>query len=114
MLESLTDLSKAFNCIYHELLIAKLLASGFSLESLTFIQSYLSNQIQKVKINSSFSGYGNVESGVPQGSISGPLYFNIFICNLFFDDIDIDFVIYAVDTTTYAYDLENEIIIKLL
>ena len=77
------------------------------LESLTFIQGYLSNQIQRVKINFSFSGYSNVESGVPQGSISVPLYFNIFICNLFFDDIDIDLVNYAATTTPYAYDLEN-------
>ena len=60
----LTDLSKAFDCINHKLLTAKLHAYGFSLESLTFIQSYLTNQIQRVKINSSFSGYSNVESGV--------------------------------------------------
>ena len=86
----LTDLSKAFDCINHELLLAKLHAYGFSLESLTFIQSYLSNRIQMVKINSSFSDYSNVKSGVPQRSISGPVFFNIFICDLFFDDIDID------------------------
>ena len=46
------------------------IAYGFSLESLTFIKSYLSNQIQKVKMNPSFSDYSNVESGVPQGSKS--------------------------------------------
>ena len=63
----LTDLSKTFDCINHELLIAKLHAYGFSLESLTFIQSSLSNRIQIVKINSSFSEHSNVESGVPQG-----------------------------------------------
>ena len=63
----LTDLSKAFDCINHELLIAKLHAYGFSLESLTFIQSYLTNRIQRVKINSSCSEYINVESRVPQG-----------------------------------------------
>ena len=83
----LTDLSKAFDCIMHGLLIAKLHAYGFSLESLISIQSYLANRFQRVKINSSFSGYSNVELGVPQGSISGPLVLNIFICDLFFDDI---------------------------
>ena len=60
----LTDLTKAFE-INHKLLIAKLQA-GFSLESLTFIQGYLSNQIHRIKINSSFSYYSNVESGVGQ------------------------------------------------
>ena len=110
----LTDLSKAFDCINHELLIAKLHAYGFSLESLTFIQSYLTNQIQRVKINSSFSEYSNVESGVPQGSISGPLFFNIFVCDLFFDDIDTDLANYADDTTPYAYGLELDKVIELL
>ena len=106
----LTDLSKAFDCINHELLLAKLRACGFSFESLTFIQSYLSNRIQRVKINSSFSDYGNAESGVLQESISGPLFFNIFICDLFFYDIDIDVANYADDKS----DLENKKVIKLL
>ena len=106
-------MSKAFDSINHELLLAKLHAYSFSLESLTFIQSYLSNRIQSVKINSSFSDYSNVESRVPQGSISRPLFFNIFICDLFFDYIDIDLANYADDTTPYAYDLENEKVIKL-
>ena len=61
----LTDFSKAFNCINHELLLAKLHAYCCSLESLTFIQSYLSNRIKRVKINSSFSDYRNVDSGKP-------------------------------------------------
>ena len=110
----LNDLSKAFDCINLELLIAKLHAYGFSLESLTFIQSYLTNRIQRVKINSSFSEYSNVESGVPQRSISGPLFFNIFICDLFFDNIDIDIANYADDTSPYAYDLELDKVNKSL
>ena len=110
----LTDLSKAFDCINHELLIAKLHAYGFSLESLKSIQSYLSNKIQRVKINSSFSEYSNVKSGVPQGSISGPFFFNIFICELLFDDTDIDLANYADDKTPYAYHLEHNKVIKSL
>ena len=110
----LTDLSKAFDCINNELLIAKLHAYGFSLESLTFIQSYLTNRIERVKINSSYSEYSNIKSGVPQGSISGPLMFNIFICDLFFDYIDIDLANYVDDTTTYAYDHELDKVIKSL
>ena len=110
----LTDLSKAFDCINHELIIAKRLAYGFSLESLTFIQSYLTNRIQRVKINSSFSEYSNVESGVPQGSISGPLFFNVLISDLFFDDIDIDLANYADNTSPYTYDHELDKVIKSL
>ena len=110
----LTDLSKAFDCINHESLIMRLKTYGFSLESLTFIQGYLSNRIQRIKINSSFSEYSNVESGIPQGSISGPLFFAIFICDLLFDDIDIDLANYVDDTTPHAYDLERDTVIKSL
>ena len=63
------------------------------------------------KITSSFNDYSNVESGVSQGLISGPLFLNIFICYLFFDDIDLDLANYADDTTPYAYDLKNGYVI---
>ena len=107
-------MSKTFDCINHELLLAKLHAYGFSLESLTFTQSYLSNWIQRVKIISSLSDYSNAESGVTQGSIPGRFFFNIFICDLFFDDIDIDLANFADGTTPCAYHLEHEKVIKLL
>ena len=85
------NFTKAFDNINHELLTAKLHAYGFNLESLTFIQSHLSTRIQRVKINSSFRDYSNVDSGAPQGSIIRPLFFNIFNFDLFFDDVNIDF-----------------------
>ena len=53
-------------------------------------------------------------SGVSQGSVSGHLFFNIFICGLFFDDIDVALANYAVDPSPYAFDLENEKLIKVL
>ena len=69
----------------------------------------------RVKINSSFNHWSNVESGIPQESIKGPLLLNIYICDLFFDIIEIDIGNYADDTSIlYALDLKLENIVKLL
>ena len=98
----LTDLSKAFDCINHELLIAKLHAYGLDHGSLSFIHSYLSHRKQRTKVNSSYSDFAEIIFGVPQGSILGPLLFNIYICDLFFEDINLDVANYADDTTPYS------------
>ena len=111
---SLTDLSKAFDCIDHELQIDKLHAYSFNVKSIELIDSYLYDWTQRVKINSSFSNWGNVESGIPQGSIKWSLLFNIYSYGLFFDIIEIDITNYAGDTTPYALDLKLENTVKLL
>jgi len=64
----LTDLSKAFDCLDHELLIAKLNAYGVSLPALKLIHDYLSNRKQCTKVNSSYSTWHEIIFGVPQGS----------------------------------------------
>ena len=65
----LTDLSKAFDCMTHDLLIAKLHAPNFDMKVLNLIFDYLTGRKQRIKINSSFSSYLNIFQGVPQGSI---------------------------------------------
>ena len=64
----LTDLSKAFDCLPHELLIAKLHAYGFSLSALRLVNSYLSNRKQPTKINENFSSWEEILFRVPQVS----------------------------------------------
>ena len=109
-----TDFSKAFDCLSHDLLIAKLNAYGFSIKSLRFIQSYLSNRKQRTKINIQYSAWEEIVYGIPQGSILGPLLFNIFMCDLFFIMNDTDFASYADDNTPYAIGNSTEEVIETL
>ena len=78
----LTDLSKAFDCVLHDLLIAKFAAHGFDYDSLFFIQSYLSEREKRTKVSNAYSTYCDILYGVPQGSIPGPLLLNIYISDI--------------------------------
>ena len=81
----LTNFSKAFDCIDHKLLIAKFYEYGVSLSALNIISSYLKHRTQQTNSNDCFSVRLNIECDVPQGSVLGPLPFNINMSDLFYE-----------------------------
>ena len=105
----LIDLPKAFGCLSHSLLIAKLHAYGFNITSTEYLKDYLSHRKQKIKINKTCSNWTNILHGVPQGSILGPLLFNVFLCDLFLFISNIDLVSYADDNTPFAMGGSSEL-----
>ena len=100
------DLSKAFDTINQDLLIAKLGAYGFDTASLKLIRSYLTNRFQRTKVNTSFSSWSKLFLGVPQGSALEPILINIYINDLFYLTDMTSVYNYADDTTFHAFDLD--------
>ena len=110
----LIDLSKAFDCIPHDLIIAKLSAYNFSDEALSWIYSYLTNRRQCVRINNTHSQLETIISGVPQGSILGPILFNLSINDLFFFVVLASLYNFADDNTLSAFATTVSGLIKIL
>ena len=110
----LTDLSKAFDCLSHDLLIAKLEAYGLEKSALKFVYNYLKDRKQRTKINGSYSSWKELKCGVPQGSILGPLLFNIFINDMFYFVDKTKIANYADDNSTYTTESNIDNLLKIL
>ena len=95
----LMDLSKPFDTINHELLIAKLHAYEFSIEALEVLLSYQQEKWKRVKINTTFNSWTQLLQEVPQRSVLGPIVFNIYINDMLFALIEIDICNFADGTT---------------
>jgi len=97
------DFSKAFNSVSHTKLLHKLESFGIGGKLLLWIRDYLNNRTQCVKVGNCFSNYASVGSGVPQGSVLGPLLFLLFInniCDIFGDFLSVK--LFADDLKVYV------------
>ena len=97
----LTDLSKAFDCIAHDLLIAKLAAYAFSDTALRYVYFYLTNREQCVRINNTYSSYQKIISVEHQGAKLGPIFVDLSINDLFFFLSDVSLHSFA-DANTFS------------
>ena len=110
----LMDLSKAFDCVPHDLLLAKLSAYGFSNEALGYIMSYLTERKQATRLNNVYSTFQLILSGVPQGSILGPILFNIFLNDFIYFIETANVHNYADDNTLTSISNSVSNLIKIL
>ena len=110
----LIDLSKAFDTINHNLLVAELHAYCFSNDSVKALYSYLKNRYYRTKINHKFSSWKELSEAVPQGPVLGPLLFNIYLNDLFFLSEFTDLCHFADDATFYTCDMDLNSLIKRL
>ena len=103
----LTDLSKAFDCISQEFVLAKLHVYGFSLRALRLIHSYLTNRKQRTRLNGNYSSWEEILFGVPRVP-------QVFLCDLFLIMKETSFASYADDNTPYVTAENLDEVIKSL
>jgi hypothetical protein len=113
------DLSKAFDCLPHKLLLLKLEAYhyGMSKSALQLIENYLTNRKQCVKVGyvgTTLSNWQNIYKGILQGSILGPVLFNIFLNNIFHFTTNSTLYNYADDNTLAHADDNIDKIVETL
>ena len=102
------DLSKAFDTLNHEILLTKLRHCGILSKQLDFFQSYLDNRREFVDFNDTVATTAHISTGVPQGSILGPLLFIIYINNMPLASNLLKLIIYGDDTTIItSFDMSN-------
>lgn len=98
------DYSKAFDRLSHQILISKLEGYGIRGVANQLFQSYLSGRTQCVAIEKYCSSYREIKSGVPQGSVLGPILFNIYVNDIAEIVSDTSIVLYADDTSLFVSD----------
>ena len=98
------DLSKAFDTIPHALLLAKLSAYGLNGSACALLEGNLSVRMQRMKIGDAYASWPTVRRGVPQGSVLGPMFFNIFLNGLFYVIKEVKLHAYADDEQLYDSD----------
>lgn len=111
------DFSKAFDVVSHKKLMLKLKSYGIDGKILKWIEQFLLDRKQRVSIDGNFSSYGEVFSGVPQGTVLGPILFMIYIndlpemlgldCAMFADDVKL-FDDFNINSSGYSFDFHDD------
>ena len=96
----------------HQLLIVKLNAYGIDTNCLYFLAPYLEEKKQRAKVNGSYSNFNDIFSEVLLGSILGPLFFNIYICDIFFGIGALDLSSCADNNTPCTFSTEFDVALK--